>query len=61
MRKTIPLKYTPVDDSDTDKAIRWNACQLIAKRIYRGVITTREIVEVAREAAEDDKEIKISV
>jgi len=61
MKKTIPLKYEPIGDSDTDLAIRWNACQLLAKRVYRGTITTEKIVEVARESAEDDKEIIIKV
>jgi len=61
MKRTVPLKYVSVDDSDTDRAIRWNACQLIAKRIYRGTITTQKIVEVARESFEDNKEIKIAI
>jgi len=55
------LKYEKIEDHGAEKVLRWNACQIASKQLYKSSQKTDEIVAVVRSSFEDKVDIEIKL
>lgn len=55
------IRYEKVEDPGAERLMRWNACQIASKQLFKSTQKTDEIVEVVRMSFEDQIDVKISL
>jgi len=59
--KQEKIKYVKVEDHGAERVMRWNACQIASKQLFKSTQKTDEIIAIVRDSFEEKIDIKISL